>query len=77
MNAIRYVDEVVRMDTLDKAVSWSKKHYHLLFIGDDWKGDDRWIETEKEMAQYGVKVVYLPYTRTTSSSIIRQKLLSY
>ena len=62
IRAIRYVDEVMRIDSLDKVVSWKKKHYDLLFIGDGWKGNPRWIKTEEEMQKYGVKVVYLPHT---------------
>lgn len=75
VRALRCVDEVMRIDTLDKVVSWKKKHYDLLFIGDDWKGDERWKRTEEEMLQYGVKVVYLPYTEGTNSTLLREKLV--
>ena len=75
VRALRCVDEVMRIDTLDKVVSWKKKHYDLLFIGDDWKGDERWERTEEEMLQYGVKVVYLPYTEGTNSTLLREKLV--
>lgn len=77
VDSIRYVDETIKVDTLDKVVTWNLKRYNFLFIGDDWKGSQRWIQTEKEMAMYGVKVTYLPYTQTTSSTIIREKLLAY
>ena len=62
---------------LDKAVSWKKKHYNLLFIGDDWKGNERWKRTESEMQQYGVTVVYLPHTEGTNSTLLREKLVEY
>ena len=75
VRALRCVDEVMRIDTLDKVVSWKKKHYDLLFIGDDWKGDERWKRTEEEMLQYGVKVVYLPYTEGTNSTLLRERLV--
>ena len=75
VRALRCVDEVMRIDTLDKVVSWKKKHYDLHFIGDDWKGDERWKRTEEEMLQYGVKVVYLPYTEGTNSTLLREKLV--
>ncbi len=77
IRAIRYVDEVMRIDSLDKVVSWKKKHYDLLFIGDDWKGNPRWIKTEEEMQKYGVKVVYLPHTEGTTSTLLREKLVEY
>ena len=77
IRSIRYVDEVMRIDSLDKVLSWKKKHYDLLFIGDDWKGNIRWQQTEEEMAKYGVKVVYLPHTEGTTSTLLREKLVEY
>ena len=77
IRAIRYVDEVMQIDTLDKISSWNQKHYDLLFIGDDWKGNSRWAQTEIQMAEYGVKVVYLPHTEGTNSTLLREKLAEY
>ena len=77
VGALRCVDEVMKVDSLDKAVSWKKKHYNLLFIGDDWKGNERWERTEAEMQQYGVTVVYLPHTEGTNSTLLREKLVEY
>lgn len=77
VRSIRYVDEVMQIDSLDKIISWRQKHYDLLFIGDDWKGSHRWERTEKEMAKYGVKVIYLPHTEGTNSTLLREKLIEY
>lgn len=77
IRSIRYVDEVMRIDSLDKVLSWKKKHYDLLFIGDDWKGNPRWMKTEEEMAKYGVRVIYLPHTEGTTSTLLREKLVEY
>ena len=77
VGALRCVDEVMKVDSLDKAVSWKKKHYNLLFIGDDWKGNERWKRTESEMQQYGVTLVYLPHTEGTNSTLLREKLVEY
>jgi len=77
VQAIRYVDEIIPVDSLDKEIIWKQKHYDLLFIGDDWKGNERWIQTEKVMAKHGVKVIYLPYTTGTTSTMLREKLESY
>lgn len=77
IQALRYVDEVMRIDSLDKKISWDKKHYDLLFIGDDWKGNPRWEETAKEMKKYGVKTIFLPHTEGTNSTLLREKLNEY
>lgn len=74
---LRCVDEVIRIDSLNKEISWKQKHYNLLFIGDDWKGNPRWEQTEIQMAEYGVKVIYLPHTDGTTSTLLREKLVEY
>ena len=76
VEAIKYVDEVVKIDSLNKMESWLIKKYNKLFIGDDWKGTDRWNKTEEEMAKVGVEVCYLPYTKETSSTLLREKLIN-
>ena len=74
IESIKYVDEVIKTDTLDKEEIWKQKKFDLIFIGDDWKGNERWVKTEEAMRIYGVKVVYLPYTKGTSSTILRERL---
>lgn len=75
VRSIRYVDEVMSIYSLDKKISWEQKHYDLLFIGDDWKGNPRWQATEEEMKLYGVETVFLPHTKETSSTLLREKLI--
>jgi glycerol-3-phosphate cytidylyltransferase len=75
VGAVKYVDEVIAVDTLDKEVIWEKKKFDIVFIGDDWKGSERWNETEQVMKEHNVEVVYLPYTVGTTSTVLREKLL--
>lgn len=75
IRALKYVDEVMRIDSLDKKLSWNQKHYNLLFIGDDWKGNPRWENTKKEMEQFGVQTIFLPHTEGTNSTLLREKLI--
>ena len=77
VSSIKGVDRTVRIDSLDKELVWKETAYDLLFIGSDWQGNERWKQTEQKMAVYGVKVIYLPYTEGTNSSVIREKLLAY
>ena len=74
IEALKYVDEVIPVDTLDKEIMWNRKKFDLLFIGDDWKGSERWNATEAAMKTHGVDVVYLPYTTGTTSTLLREKL---
>ena len=74
VGAIRYVDEAVAQEDLDKVKAWERYHYDVLFVGDDWKGKPNWIAYEKALAEKNVDVVYLPYTKETSSTQLRDVL---
>ena len=77
ISAIKYVDKVVACDTLDKVEMQKALHFNKIFIGDDWKGNARWAQTEKDMAELGAELVYLPHTEGTSSTMLREKLKDY
>ena len=68
---LKSVDECVIVDTLDKVVLYQKLKFDAVFIGDDWKGNERWLQTEKDLAPFGVDVVYLPHTPNISSTMLR------
>lgn len=68
---IKGVDEALLVDTLDKIILYEKLSFDVVFIGNDWKGTERWKETEEVLAARGVDVVYLPYTPNISSTILR------
>lgn len=75
VRAIKYVDEVIPVETLDKESIWKEKMFDIVFIGDDWKGSERWNETEQIMKKHNVEVVYLPYTMGTTSTLLRERLM--
>ena len=68
---IKAVDECIIATTLDKVVMWKELHFDVIFIGDDWKGNERWCQTEKELMSCGAYVMYLPHTEGISSTILR------
>ncbi len=71
---LKAVDECVIADTLDKVEQYKKYGFDAVFIGDDWKGNDRWLQTEKDLEPYGVDVVYLPHTPNISSTMLRVEI---
>lgn len=77
VRAIRYVDQVIITDTLDKREIWNKIRFDEIYIGDDWKGNERWEKTGKQMEELGARLVYLPYTKDTSSTMLREKLKEF
>lgn len=68
---IKAVDRCEVVDTLDKVLLHEVFDFDIVFIGDDWKGNPRWVETEEELAKIGVGVVYLPHTPNISSTLLR------
>ena len=50
-------------------------HFDVLFVGDDWYRSERWQDLEEKFKSVGVRIVYFPYTKGTSSTLINQTLL--
>lgn len=75
VEAIKYVDEVVPQVNRDKFSAWEKINFNVMFVGDDWKGNSLFDELEKKFNDVGVKIVYFPYTKGTSSTILTKKLI--
>ena len=74
VSSIEYVDRAVPQDNMDKIDAWKKYQFHKMFVGDDWKGTEKWILIEKQLREYAVKLIYFPYTKGTSSTLINQTL---
>ncbi len=74
VEAIKYVDKAVINRTREKLELWKEHKFDVVFIGDDWKGTERWNNFEKILAEVGVSVEYIPYTKGISTTQIREKL---
>jgi glycerol-3-phosphate cytidylyltransferase len=74
VEAIKYVDEVVPQVNYDKEEAWNNLKFDKMFVGDDWKGSDKWNKIEKDFAALGVEIHYFSYTSHTSSTILRDVL---
>jgi len=72
--ALQCVDMVVPQRDRDKFAAWENYKFDAMFVGDDWKENELFIEVEKRLNKEGVKVIYFPYTKNTSSTILREKL---
>jgi glycerol-3-phosphate cytidylyltransferase len=74
VEAIKYVDEVVVQEELDKYAAWEKYRFDALFHGDDWKNSSLYNEMEKMLKDIGVDLVFFPHTKTTSSTELKRVL---
>ena len=74
IKALKVVDKTIITTTLDKLTMFKQLNFDVIFIGDDWKGNDRWKKTEKELAKYEIPVEYLPHTDGISTTELTQKI---
>ena len=77
VEAIKFVDKVVPQTNMDKKQAAIDNNINIMFVGDDWKGTDKWNKIEQELStigKEGVKVVYLPHTDGISSTMLRDIL---
>tara|TARA_X000001036_G_C20020957_1_gene538643 strand:+ start:54 stop:467 length:414 start_codon:yes stop_codon:yes gene_type:complete len=74
VESVKFVDEVVPQTNYNKMEAWNNLKFDMMFVGDDWKGTDQWNKIEKDFNQYGVEIIYFPYTSHTSSTILREIL---
>ena len=69
----KYVDEAyVSLD--EDSDAWDLYHFDKLFVGNDYKGSERFNRYEEYFKDKGVEIVYFPYTQGTSSTQLREKL---
>ena len=74
VESIKYVDTIVPQKDMNKIESYNKLKFDIMFVGDDWYNTEKWKEFEEELKTFQVKVVYFPYTKGTSSTIINEIL---
>ena len=71
VESIKYVDCVVPQTNYDKITAWNNLKFNIMFVGDDWKGTEKWTKLEEDFAKLGVEIHYFSYTKHTSSTKIR------
>ena len=74
VESIKYVDQVVTQDSMDKMAAWEKYGFDAMFVGSDWQGSSKWNKLEAEFQAMGVTIEYFPYTQGTSSTKLKAAL---
>ena len=70
----QYVDAAIPQEDMDKFKMWEKLKFDVVFVGDDWYATSKWEEIEAKFKEVGVKVIYFPYTKGTSSTLLNETL---
>ena len=73
LRSCKYVDQVVD-SCVEDSDAWDLWHFNRLFVGSDYQGTERFKRYEEYFRDKGVKIVYFPYTKGTSSTQIREKI---
>lgn len=68
VSSLNAVNQCAVVTTLDKKEAFSKFHFDIIFIGDDWRGNSRWEQTKIEMDKLGGELAYLPHTKGVSTT---------
>lgn len=74
VRSIKYVDAAIPQSDIDKFAAWEKLKFDILFVGDDWYQSESWQAMEEKFKKVGVKVIYFPYTKGVSSTVISRAL---
>ena len=74
ISACKYVDLAVPQKDMNKISAYKKYKFDIMFVGDDWYDTDKWKKYEEEFKKFGVRIIYFPYTKSTSSTKINDVL---
>ena len=74
IRSIKYVDAAIPQYDMDKLTVCKKLGANILFVGDDWYGSEKWEKYNKQFSESGIKIVYFPYTKGISSTLILKTL---
>tara|TARA_B100001175_G_C19278364_1_gene527579 strand:- start:212 stop:637 length:426 start_codon:yes stop_codon:yes gene_type:complete len=74
VSGCRYVDLAVPQQTMDKLDAYNRYKFDIMFVGDDWYKTNKWEDAESEFKKLDVRIVYFPYTKNTSSTLINETL---
>jgi len=58
---------------MDKFRMWERLKFDVMFVGDDWFESEKWKELDG-IKEVGVKIIYFPYTKGVSSTLINETL---
>ena len=74
VRSINYVHAVIAQENMNKFEAWEKLKFDIMFVGDDWYKTEKWCNYESRFNEVNVRIVYFPYTKGTSSTLINEIL---
>ena len=76
VEACKYVDEAVEIpvDRPNTEDAWYMYHFDVQFSGSDYADDPVWLSKKTFLQQHGSDLVFFPYTQSTSSTKLKEKI---
>ena len=72
VRSCEYADTVIPQEDRNFFEAWKKMKFDIMFVGGDWYGAEEIQTLEKQFKEFGVKIIYLPYTKNISSTRINK-----
>jgi glycerol-3-phosphate cytidylyltransferase-like family protein len=69
-------DAVVPQNDMDKFKMWERLKFDVMFVGDDWFDTEKWRDLDEKFKSVGVKIIYFPYSKGVSSTLINKTLIT-
>ena len=74
VRSLNCVDVAIPQTDIDKVKIWNKLKFNILFVGDDWYNNKNWKKYESQLKKKKVKIIYFPYTKGISSTLLNSTL---
>jgi len=74
IESLKYVDRVIPKSSSDIEEDWKQIKFDLFVKGSDWKGTPKGNKLKTKLDKHGVTVVFFPYTKNTSSSVMKEAI---
>lgn len=76
VRACKYVDEAheIPFEHCTSMDAFAMYHFDVQFSGDDYKDDPGWQKVKEYLEKNGSTIIFLPYTKTTSSTKIKDSI---
>jgi glycerol-3-phosphate cytidylyltransferase len=76
VNSLKFVDKVIIQSSFFDTNQLRKYNIDVIVIGSDWK-NKTFLELDNAVKELKCKLIYLPYTQSTSSSNIKKRIIKH
>lgn len=75
VKSIKYVYNAIELNSRDKTDAHKRVKFDVLFMSEQWRNSEYYMDIELEMSKLNVDVIWLPYTPEISTTQIINRIL--